>query len=171
MTSNTNSIQSPRNILSIVLDFTALAFIYFVPTLSHLVSMPLYFMEPMRLMLILALVHTNKTNAFILALSLPLFSYLVSAHPVFPKMILITFELSLNVLLFYLLNRKIKKIFLAILLSIILSKTAYYIIKFGLLKMLILKGGLVSTPLFIQLVTTLIFSGYVYLMLREAKAK
>lgn len=151
---------------SILLDLSALAFVYLVPTLSHLTALPIYLIEPMRLMLILALVHTNKNNAYLLALSLPLFSFLISSHPVFAKMLLISFELSLNVFLFYLLKDRFLKVFPAILLSIILSKMAYYSIKFGLLSFAILNGSLISTPLFIQLITTTVFSFYLYLIFR-----
>ena len=153
--------------ISALIDISALAFIYFVPTISHLISLPLYFIEPMRLMLVLALVHTHKNNAYILALTLPLFSYLISGHPVLPKMILITSELSLNVFLFYLLSSKMKPVFPAILLSIIISKLAYYLIKYILINMAIIHSGLISTPIFIQLITTLVFSTYLYLVMKR----
>ncbi len=70
-----------KNIIaSLILDAAALAFIYLVPTFSHLLSLPVYFIEPMRLMLILAMVHTDKRNAYILALTMPLFSFIISAQ-------------------------------------------------------------------------------------------
>lgn len=150
-----------ENKRSVMLNVIALIFIYFVPTISHLLSLPVYYIEPMRIMLILALVHTTKQNAFILALTLPLFSFLVSAHPVLPKMILIAFELSLNVYLFYLFAKKFKNNFTAILLSILVSKLVYYIIKFGLIQFAILKSGLVSTPILIQVIMILLFSSYI----------
>lgn len=153
---------------SVLLDFSALAFIYLVPTFSHLLSLPLYFIEPMRLMLVLSLVHTTKRNAYIIALSLPLFSFLISSHPVFAKMLLIAFELGLNVFLFYLLKDAIKKIFPAILLSIILSKVAYYSIKFLLIYFMVLNTALISTPIFIQIITTFIFSLYLFMLFKKS---
>lgn len=158
---------SKQNVLSAIFDISALAFIYFVPAISHLLSLPLYLIEPMRLMLILALVHTTKQNAYIIALSLPLFSFLISAHPFFPKMILISFELVLNVFLFYLFVNKFKNTFLPVLLSIIISKLVYYIIKFGLIKLALIESGLVSTPLTIQLIMLLVFSGYVTILFKK----
>ncbi len=162
MSTVVKSIASKQSIINILLDILALAFIYFVPAISHLVSLPVYFIEPMRLMLILALVHTNRQNAYILALSLPLFSFLVSAHPVLPKMFLIAFELSLNVFLFFLLVKKFKNLFFPIFISIVGSKIIYYIIKFGLIQFSVLKSGLISTPILIQVVMTILFS--IYLM-------
>jgi len=167
----TNIFQRKHTVRSILLDILALATIYLIPTLTHLFSLPLYFIEPMRLMLILAIVHTHKANAYILALTLPLFSFMVSAHPVLPKMILITFELSLNVFLFYWFSRKVNSIFPAILLSILASKTAYYLLKFLLIQWTIIGSGLISTPLLIQGITTLAYSCYVWGMLRNQQNK
>ena len=156
------SITSKQNIKNIILDISAITFIYFVPSISHLLNLPVYFIEPMRLMIILALVHSTKQNAYILALTLPLFSFLVSAHPVLPKMFLITFELCLNVFLFFILVKKFKNLFFPIFISILGSKLIYYIIKFGLIHFVILKSGLISTPLLIQAIMTFVFS--IYLM-------
>lgn len=166
MNNTTSVILKKPTIVSLLFDLLALTFIFFVPAISHMLSVPVYLIEPMRIMLILALVHTNRTNAYILAIGLPLFSFLVSSHPVFLKMILIAAELSLNVWLFYLL-RKHTSAFFAVLGSVLLSKVAYYIVKFGLLNFALLQGNLISTPLYIQLIMTFIFSGYAWLLLRN----
>ncbi|OFX87397.1 MAG: hypothetical protein A2W99_07080 [Bacteroidetes bacterium GWF2_33_16] len=149
-------------IKSVLFDIIALAFIYFVPAISHLLSLPVYLIEPMRLMLILALVHTTKQNAYIIALSLPLFSFLISAHPVLPKMVLISFELVLNVFLFFALLKKLNNTFLAVLISIITSKLIYYLLKFALLKFAIIDSNLISTPIVFQVIMILIFSSYLF---------
>ena len=158
-----------NTLINILIDITALAFIYLVPTISHLLNLPVYLIEPMRLMLIIALVHTSKKNAYLLALTMPLFSFLISAHPALPKMIIISIELSLNVFLFFLLSKKFKNLFPAILLSILISKIAYYVLKFGLIKMAVITSGLISTAILIQLATTLVFSFYVYLFYRNSR--
>lgn len=154
------------NVKSIVLDILALAFIYFVPTISHLLNIPLYLVEPMRIMLILALAHTSKKNAYLLALTLPLFSFLISSHPNIFKVLLITLELMLNVWLFYKLSTKVNN-FIAIFSSIIISKVVYYLLKFGLISFAVLQTGLISTPLYLQLITTVVFSGYLFFVLRK----
>jgi hypothetical protein len=158
---------SKQNVKSVLFDIAALAFIYFVPAISHLLSLPVYLIEPMRLMLILALVHTTKQNAYIIALSLPLFSFLISAHPVLPKMILISFELVLNVFLFFALLKKLDNTFLAVLVSIILSKLVYYVLKFALIKLTLIDSGLISTPIVIQVIMVFIFSSYLYSFYRK----
>lgn len=158
-----------RTLISILIDISALAFIYFVPTISHLISLPVYFIEPMRLMLVVALVHTSKRNAYLIALTMPIFSFLISGHPLLPKMMLIAFELSLNVFLFYTLLSLTKRRFPSILLSIVLSKMVYYLIKFGLIQFAVIDSGLISTPLIIQTITALVFSFYLFLFYRTEK--
>ena len=152
---------------SVIIDILGLAFIYFVPALSHLLSLPLYLVEPMRVMLIIAIAHTTKRNAYLIALTLPLFSYLVSAHPFFYKTIIITIELLLNAWLFYFLANKWKSYFAAMITSIIISKAFYYVMKFGLISAALLDSDLITTPLYLQAITMLLFSGYLYFVLRR----
>jgi hypothetical protein len=149
------------HIYTVVFDLAAILFIYLVPTISHLLSFPLYLFEPMRIMLILSIAHYRKVNAYIIALTLPLFSYILSSHPIPPKMILISFELMLNVFLFYFLTKRFRKVYLGIILSIILSKIAYYIMKFTLLSFTLLEGSLISTPLYLQAIVIGLLSFYV----------
>ncbi len=158
-----------RNTLSYALfDFLALAFIYFVPTISHMLNFPLYLIEPMRIAIILALVHTSRSNAFIIALTLPLFSFLVSAHPVFYKMMLISGELLLNVWVFHLLFNRYKNAFAAILSSIIISKVAYYLVKFIIIGFIVKSSDrIIATPIYIQVITTIAFSIYLAVMVRR----
>ena len=158
---------SLRTIKSVIFDLHAIVLVYFIPSLVHLTGIPLYYAEPMRIMLILALVHTNKVNAYVLAATLPLFSFAIASHPVFLKSMLIALELSLNVYLFYLLLRFMKSVFPAILLSIVLSKLIYYVLKFTLLSFMLIDGSLISTPLYFQLITSLVLSAYVFFFLKK----
>ena len=159
-----NKIASKDLVKGSIFDLFAIAAIYLVPTISHFFALPIYFIEPMRLMLILAIAHTSKKNAYFLAATLPIFSFVVSAHPVFLKTLLISGELLVNVWLFFFLTKKLANKFGAMLISIALSKIAYYAIKFALLSFVLLGGSLVSTPILIQLLTMVLFSGYILLM-------
>lgn len=151
-----------------VLDVFALAFIYFVPAISHLLSIKLYLIEPMRLMLILALVHTSRKNAYLLALTLPMFSFLISSHPVLIKTLLISAELVVNVALFYLLVRRIH-VLPAIFISIWLSKIFYYALKYVSILTVFPGERLIGTPLLIQLTTSVVFSIYLFLFFKNNK--
>lgn len=166
MATNIGLSISKLNTRSIVLDILALAFIYFVPTISHLLNVPLYLVEPMRIMLILAIAHTKKKNAYLIALTLPLFSFLISGHPNIFKAVIITMELLLNVWLFYELTKRTNQ-FVAMLSSIILSKIFYYLLKFGLISFAVLQTGLISTPIYLQVITSLVFSGYLFFIFRR----
>lgn len=148
-----------------IIDIFAIAFIYFIPTISHLLSLPIFLIEPMRIMIIISLAHTTKRNSYFIALTLPFFSYAISAHPSIFKTILIALELTFNVWLFYKFFSIIKRHFPAILVSILISKLCYYIIKFGLIGFTLLKTPLVSTPIYLQLITTIALSLYIFFIL------
>ncbi|MDO9512441.1 MAG: hypothetical protein Q7J34_11830 [Bacteroidales bacterium] len=152
-----------------IIDLVALAVVFFTPAFSHLMNFPLYLIEPMRIMVILALLHTNRTNALILAVSLPVFSFAVSAHPVLLKMLLISAELSINVLLFsYFI--KMMKAFPAMALSVFVSKAIYYLLKYVVVMAGILQMSVISTSLWIQLLTGIIFSTYAWMVMKTRQA-
>lgn len=149
-----------------VLDVFALAFIYFLPAISHMLSFKLYLIEPMRLMLVLAMVHTHRKNAYLLALTLPMFSFLISSHPVLIKTMLISAELVVNVALFYFLVKRIH-VLPAIFLSIWLSKIFYYGLKYLSILTIFPGEGLIGTPLLMQLATSAVFSLYLFAFFRQ----
>jgi hypothetical protein len=157
-------IATPRKtmISSIIINSVALLLIYFTPALSHLLNFPLYLVEPMRLMIVLAMLHSDKRNAFILAATLPLFSFAISAHPVFYKMLLISAELIINVWLFYALRERMRNNFTAMISAIVLSKAVYYLLKSLFISAALLGAGLFSTPIWIQGITTLVFGAYAF---------
>jgi len=166
----TLQLTAKNTIIYIAFNTIALAFIYFVPTISHLLSFPMYLIEPMRIALILAMVHTTKVNAYVLALTLPLFSFLVSGHPILYKMVIISGELLLNVWFFYLIYSKSKNAFASIFSSIILSKAIYYLAKFSLIALVFKSNdSIISTPIYIQIATTLVFSAYLGLVYEKKR--
>ncbi|NLF44224.1 MAG: hypothetical protein GX587_16145 [Bacteroidales bacterium] len=87
-------------IRTISIQIFALLVIYLIPTLSHLSGIKLYLIEPMRLMVILAIAHSNKKNALLLAITLPIFSYAISMHPLVFKSLIICIELCSMVFYF-----------------------------------------------------------------------
>lgn len=144
-------------------DVFAISVVYLVPVFSHLFAIPLYYAEPMRLMLVLAIMFTSKKNAFIIAATMPIFSMLVSGHPVFYKALIMSGELVLNVFAFYFLVEKIKNKFSAMALSIVISKAAYYGLKILLLNLALIGGSLISTPIIFQLGVIFVFSALFFL--------
>ncbi|MDP4281235.1 MAG: hypothetical protein Q8867_03710 [Bacteroidota bacterium] len=160
MKSATMILERKDFLINSILDSFALAFIYFAPSLAHLLSFPVYLIEPMRLMLVLSLVHSGRTNSYILALTLPFFSFLVSGHPMFGKMLIITVEMVCNVFLFYLLTGKIKRIFPAMLISIVCSKFLCYLLYLLFFSMVFVRSEAETSFLLVQVATTLVFSLY-----------
>lgn len=156
---------------SFILNFFGVLFIYFVPAISNLINLPLYYIEPMRLMLLVAIIYSSKRNAFFIALSLPVFSFIISAHPIFPKMIIMTLELGINVWLFYLFARLFKNYFSAMLLSIILSKAVYFMAEMIFVNLgWLTSDTIVSTPLYMQAVVAVVLSGYLFVMLTRKES-
>ncbi|TVQ16611.1 MAG: hypothetical protein EA361_03895 [Bacteroidetes bacterium] len=169
------SIQNPAlkvTLKSALLDGFALAFIYLMPTFSHILPFPVYFMEPMRIMVVLAMMHTHRNNAYILALTLPVFSFVIATHPVFFKALLIAIELTAMVGIFYLLRRYMQGV-AAIFSAIILSKVFYYAMKLLAVQWALItlrpNESIVGIALWIQLLTTLVISGYVWFILHKKK--
>lgn len=164
-----NRVLDKSNVKIYLLDLLALAAIYFVPTFSHMLSFPLYLIEPMRLALVAAIIFTNRNNAYIIALTLPAFSYFISSHPVFIKTMLISSELVLNVFLFYHFKNKIQNTTLVFALSIIAAKLYYYFIKLFLLQFALLQGALISTPIIIQIVMVFVFTASFHFLFSRNK--
>jgi len=168
--SNSLSITTLRkHTASYLIDILAILCVYFIPTLSHLTGVPFYLFEPMRVFIILALLHSNKTNAYVLALTLPLFSFAIASHPYFLKSLIISVELVLNVYLYHLLVQKKVSGYASIIISVISSKLAYYLLKFALIYFMFIQSELVSTPIYIQLITTVVFGFYAFLILPKNK--
>jgi hypothetical protein len=152
-----------------VVDLVLVLLIYFLPTLSHLTSFPLYLTDPMRLMILLAFIHTKKLNAFLLAITLPIFSQLIALHPIAYKSIIISFELIINLFLLILFLKRNIFTFFAIFSSILISKICYYGFKYLLITTDLITGELISTPLEIQFIVSIIISIYGYLILSKIK--
>ena len=162
-------------------DAVALLFVLVVPALSHLTAVPFYLLDPMRLAVLGALLASrSRVNGLVLAVALPLVSFAISGHPVFPKCLVIAVELSVNVLLFSCLVHAFTarlssgagdgasvdlsgrvlsfRIGLAAFISILLSKTVYYGLKALVLGAGLMQMELVSTALWVQLVVAVLIS-------------
>ena len=129
--------------------------------------LPFYMIEPMRLMVVLSIAHSSRINSYLLAFTLPLFSWAVSGHPEFYKMLVMTAEITANVFLFYYLIRKIDSAFLSMIISIIVSKVLCYSMYLVFFPIVFFREEADTTFLIAQGFTTLIFSFYVYVILQK----
>ena len=151
--------QVSKKIINIgITDIVAITLAYFIPTIAHLTALPLYLVDPMRIIVLSSLLFTKDwKNTLILAATIPVFSSLVSMHPVFPKCLLISVELVCNVLLFVAFSKKVNAGISAFL-SIICSKVIYYILKYTCIAGGFLSMSLISTDIWIQLVVAAVIS-------------
>jgi hypothetical protein len=173
MSATARTLAPGINVRSLVFDIVALGFIFLMPAFSHMLAFPLYFIEPMRIMVVLAMVHTHRNNAYLLALALPLFSFVMSGHPVLVKAVIISLELMIMVGVFSLLKKYIH-VFGAIFSAIILSKAFYFAIKFFVpLKAMqsLGYGSFFEFSLWIQLASTLVMSFYLWAMWKPSSQK
>lgn len=154
---------------SIVFDFIALTVIFLTPALSHMIGIPFYILEPMRLMLVLSILHTHRANAYFIAILLPLFSFVVSSHPVLMKSVLISAELVINVFIFLIVYKKIKNGAIAMFSGIVVSKIIYYAAKYSFLSFGLISGSLISTSLYFQGGVTILLSAYTFYIIDYKK--
>lgn len=118
----------------------------------------------MRVIIVFAIVHTSKENTYIMAVLLPAISYIFSSHPSVIKTFILSGDLLINIFLYFNLTKlKINK-FLIMSVCIVASKIVYYLAKYLLIHFLVLKGKLIATPIYIQIMIVIILSGYVYLL-------
>jgi hypothetical protein len=164
---NSLSINKIRqNSVGFLIDIFALLVIYFIPALAHLTGIPFYLVEPMRIFVILAVIHSSKTNAYLLAFTLPLFSFAVASHPVLLKSFIISIELVLNVFIFHRLLKMKMAPYISVLISVLVSKLAYYTLKFAMIELALMESRLVSSPIYIQLILTLALAAYCFIVFK-----
>ena len=161
-------IDIKSKIKTYLIDFSLLLSIYFLPALSHLFAFPIYYLDPMRIALVVALIHTSKKNAYIIAITLPLFSFLISSHPQILKSFLLSTELIINLGLFFFLKDKLKNVFATLFISIVISKVIYYFLKYVLIYSALLNDKLFSTPFYFQLISVFVLSSYIYIVNRTS---
>ena len=137
-----------------MLDALLVAAVSLTPLFSHWLAVPLYRLDPMRFCLLAGmLLVADKRHAYLLALLLPVLSCLFAGMPAPMAAFIIAIELSVNVMLFYGLQ-KVLPAWAAMLLSIAVSKGVYYLLK----SMLIAPAVLVGTSLWLQLCLALLYT-------------
>jgi hypothetical protein len=169
--SSTLSINKAATIA--ITDLLALAAVYCIPAFVHATSFPLYYFEPMRLLLFAAyLISRNNTNAFFMALTLPLVSTILPPHhPPIYKAIIMSLELAVNLGCFIWLVNKSKWLpFVLFFISTVISKVFYYSLKYIFIKFALIEGQLISTSLLTQLITLSVLSLLFAIFYRRQKA-
>lgn len=146
--------------IKLVFMLFPVALMYFLPALSHTIGYPLYFLEPMRLVILFSMVLLEKKEALILAVTLPLFAFAATGHPTFPKVFIVSVELLFFVYFFFIVNMKISIPSISLLIAILLSKSAYYLMKYILVVSFLGNPELISTPIQVQMFTAIGYSAF-----------
>lgn len=144
---------------TLVADAGLMALVCLVPTFSHLLSFPLYHLDPMRMMLFAAMLIASKNgiegikqNGILFALAMPLVACAVTGMPSIVKAMIIIAELVTNVVLFCSFNKADSKAstFVTLLLSTILAKGLYYGLKAAAIGAGLMSASVVGTDLLLQ---------------------
>lgn len=153
----------------ILTDLAVLGAAYGLPSLSHIAPFPLYYLDPMRLLLLTAyLLTTHRGNAVLLAATIPLFSTWVTGHPPFAKALLIGMELVVNITLLHaVLGRWKQPVILKVLGTIVVSKVVYYTAKALFIWWGWLQDKVIATGLDTQLITAVALSCFFALIYRR----
>jgi hypothetical protein len=125
--------------------------------------------EPMRFMVVLSIAYVSRSNSYLLALTLPMFSWVVSGHPEFYKTLVMTAELVLNVFLFYYLVKRIDSVFLSMVISIVVSKIFCYALYLVFFSIMFIEEEAEPVFLIAQVITTVLFSSYLSIILQKKK--
>lgn len=144
----------------LIVSLISFIIIYLTPILSHILPIPVSLFEPMRIVLLAGYFYArNKHSSFIIALTLPVFSFWITGHPLVIKSLIISIELivNLHILVALLKNSKIP-LFVAISVSIILSKIIYYFMKAIFNYLNIITGPIITTPLIYQLLAVILIT-------------
>lgn len=152
--SSTYSITNNRR--TVITDIVVLVLVYFIPAFTHATQFPLYYFEPMRLLLFAAyLISPNHKNAYLLAITLPLISTIFPPHhPPFYKAVIMSLELFVNVACFHWMINKFKwQPAILFFISTVISKIFYYTFKYFFIKLTLIDGALITTDLLTQLGT------------------
>jgi len=143
----------------IVIDVIVISVFVLIPTISHIINYPMYLFDPMKIILLLAFLSTKNENVFFLIITIPISSWIISGHPIFPKFILIILE-NLTVFTLYLIFYRQFNINKLVLfnLAIIIGKLVYYSLKTVYIKFGILQGEIFSTNIKFQLASVILLN-------------
>ena len=145
--------KSTNQQINILIDAALLGVALLLPTLSHLVALPVYQLNPMLLLLMIGVgCVKNRYNSWLLALLLPLASYFLVGMPSLTKALCMVAEFSAVVTILPMLRCRMSD-FPAVLLSVLCAKVVYYGIK-----TLLLGSLMVDTSLWMQLLSVVLAS-------------
>ena len=148
---NTTSVKVQSLWRIAAVDALLIAVACLVPTLSHVLALPLYYLNPMLLVLLAGmLLVRDRRNAYLLAVLLPVVSMLAVGMPTPLKAVCMVAEYATVVFVSGLLqgwNKRFVGTLGAMLVAMLAGKAVYYLLK----ALILAPAVLVSTPVTVQL--------------------
>ncbi len=122
--------KSLVSVNTLIVDAVIIALFCITPAIMHLFGLSYHYFEPMRIALFAGmLIVGNHQNSYLLAAVLPISSMILSGMPTPIICALMVVELLLNVKLFYWLTKLGKNAIAGMLVSIIVSKVVFRLLK------------------------------------------
>ena len=153
---NTTSVKVQSLWRVAAIDALLLAVACLVPTVSHLLAWPLYYLNPMLLVLLAGmLLVRDRRNAYLLAVLLPVVSMLAMGMPTPLKAVCMVAEYASVVFVSGLLqawNERFVGTLGAMLLAMLAGKAVYYLLK----ALVLAPAVLVGTPVWVQLAVVVV---------------
>lgn len=147
----------------VIIDTILVSLVLIVPIVVHALGISVRYIEPMRLSLFASvLLVSDRKNAYVLAIILPMLSMCVMGMPVWYKAVLMSIELYANVFLYYRMCGRKANPFVAVLISIIASKALYYFLKYILIRMAFFPQGALIDNVVPQLIVALLIAAFFY---------
>lgn len=148
-----------------ILDVALLAVMCLVPAASHLLALPLYMLNPMLAVLLAGmLIGRDWRNSLVLAVLLPLVSFLVAGMPTAPKMLCMMAEMVAVAGLFTVLAKRWATL-PAVLVAILAGKVVYY----GLKMVVMAPVMIIGTDWKVQVAAVLLWGGLFALLYKREK--
>lgn len=159
---NFESLAAPNSFARTAL-VDALIFLGFYLTIvfAHILPFPLYKLDPMKILVLITVVYSNRGNALGIAAVLPILSFLSTGHPVFPKFMIMSMEMIVFAFVLSTLSQRKSSGLVTFLGAVFISKGVYYLIKAGAIALGFLDQVLISTDLYTQIQAVVIL-GLVY---------
>lgn len=159
------NVKSNKLIRLALTDMALLGAACLVPSVSHLLALPLYMLNPMLALLLAGLlIGRDWRNAMVLAVLMPLVSSLVTGMPAAPKMVCMMAELATVATMFGWLQRK-WAVLPAVLTAVLAGKAVYYALK----AVVIAPAVLVGTAWWMQLGAVVLWCGLFTLVYKSRK--
>ena len=143
---------------TLCVDVVIVSIAMLIPVFSHL-TFPIYQFNPILFLLMLSIPYcNNRWNAHILAMVIPLLSFLIIGMPTLTKVYCMVIEYNVVLYVYFLLQdkmatRHLSSMFVMMFFAILVGKCAYY-----LSKTILVGTMIIDTPVIIQFISSIVIA-------------